>query len=179
MTARIKHPGDATYSEAPDKFNRRAFRDALGHFPTGVTIVTARATGGSAVGITANSFNSVSLSPPMVLWSLAQASPNLPVFMECTHYAVNVLAADQVALSRRFGGTHPDRFAGIDWEDGLGGVPLIAGCSAHFECRNQFRHEGGDHIIFVGLVERFARFDRPSLLFSRSRYHEVGGMVEE
>jgi flavin reductase (DIM6/NTAB) family NADH-FMN oxidoreductase RutF len=174
-----KSPDTTGNAEASGSFSHREFRDALGHFPTGVTIVTAHNTGGHAVGITANSFNSVSLDPPLVLWSLAKASPNLDAFLACTHYTVNVLAADQVALSRRFGETHPDRFSGIAWKPGLGGAPLIEGCSAHFECRNQFRHEGGDHIIFVGEVERFARFDRPSLLFSRSRYHVVGGMAED
>jgi flavin reductase (DIM6/NTAB) family NADH-FMN oxidoreductase RutF len=170
---------EPTYSEAPDKFNRRAFRDALGHFPTGVTVITTRNAAGEPVGITVNSFNSVSLGPPLVLWSLAQYSPNLPIFQECTHYAVNVLSSDQVELSRRFGSTQEDKFEGVAWEDGLGGAPLIAGCAAHFECANQFRHYGGDHIIFVGQVERFARFDKPSLVFSRSRYHHVGGMAEE
>jgi flavin reductase (DIM6/NTAB) family NADH-FMN oxidoreductase RutF len=168
-----------TYSEAPDKFNRRAFRDALGHFPTGVTIITTRAANGDPVGITVNSFNSVSLGPPLVLWSLAQFSPNLPIFQECAFFGVNVLAEDQAALSRDFGTTHPDKFAGVPWEEGLGGVPLIAGCAAHFECKNQFRHFGGDHIIFVGQVERFVKYDRPSLVFSHSRYHRVGGLAED
>jgi flavin reductase (DIM6/NTAB) family NADH-FMN oxidoreductase RutF len=172
-------PDAAGEVETSEAFSHRAFRDALGHFPTGVTVVTAHNDGGQAVGITANSFNSVSLDPPLVLWSLAKSSPNLDAFLACTHYAINVLAVDQVALSRRFGETHPDRFSGIAWQPGLGGAPLIQGCSAHFECRNQIRHEGGDHIIFVGEVERFARFDRPSLLFSRSRYHVVGGMAED
>ncbi len=168
-----------TYSEALDKFNRRAFRDALGHFPTGVTVITTRNAAGEPVGITVNSFNSVSLEPPLVLWSLAQSSPNLAIFQECAHYAINVLAADQVALSRQFGTTHPHKFEGLEWKEGLGRAPLLAGCAAHFECANQFRHYGGDHIIFVGQVERFQRFDRPSLVFSRSRYHQVGGMAED
>ena len=170
---------ERTYSEAPEKFNRRAYRDALGHFPTGVTVITTRDRDGAAVGITANSFNSVSLDPPLVIWCLALGSPNLKTFRECTHYAINVLATDQVALSRRFGDKHPDRFAGVEWKEGIGGAPLISNCSAHFECKNEFRHYGGDHIIFVGQVERFERFDRPSLVFSRSRYHVVGGMAEE
>jgi flavin reductase (DIM6/NTAB) family NADH-FMN oxidoreductase RutF len=175
-----KSSPDATDKvETSGEFNHRAFRDALGHFPTGVTIVTTRNAEGHGVGITANSFNSVSLDPPLVLWSLAKASPNLDAFLACTHYAVNILAADQATLSRRFGETHPDRFSGVAWKPGLGGAPLIQGCSAHFECRNRTRHEGGDHLIFVGAVERFARFDRPSLLFSRSRYHVVGGMAED
>ena len=168
-----------TYSEAPDKFDRRAFRDALGRFPTGVTIITTRAANGDPVGITANSFNSVSLGPPLVLWSLAQFSPNLPIFQECAFYGVNVLAEDQAALSRKFGSTQSEKFAGVVWDEGLGGAPLIAGCAAHFECRNQFRHFGGDHIIFVGQVERFQMHDRPSLVFSRSNYRRIGGPAEE
>jgi flavin reductase (DIM6/NTAB) family NADH-FMN oxidoreductase RutF len=171
--------GAPTYSEAPDKFNRRAFRDALARFPTGVTIVSARAENGDAVGITVNSFSTVSLNPPLVLWSLAQHSPTLPIFQQCTFFGVNVLAEDQVALSRRFAGKHAEKFDGVAWEEGLGGVPLIDGCAARFECRNQVRHVGGDHIIFVGLVERFVRFDRPSLVFSHSRYHRVGGLAND
>ena len=168
-----------TYSEAPDKFDRRAFRDTLAYFPTGVTIITTRAANGEPVGLTANSFNSVSLGPPLVLWSLAQYSPNLPIFQECAYFAVNILAEDQAALSRKFGSTHADKFAGIEWEEGMEGIPLLAGCAAHLECKSQFRHYGGDHIIFVGQVERFAKFDRPSLVFSHSRYHRVGGIVKD
>lgn len=187
MTARSRRPPQIatrddhrpTYSEAPDKFDRRAFRTALGHFPTGVTVITARDDLGGAVGLTVNSFNSVSLRPPLVLWSLARSSPKLNIFEQCEYYAVNVLAEGQVALSRSFGGTPHDRFAGIEWEEGLGGAPLIAACAAHFECRNEFRHQGGDHLIFVGQVERFATFGRRSLVFSHSRYHVVGGVADE
>lgn len=178
MTKKAKTRTD-TYSEAPDDFNRRAFRSALGHFPTGVTIITARAANGDAVGITINSFNTVSLNPPLVLWSLALHSPSLPVFQNCTYFGVSVLAENQVALSRQFAGTQAGKFDGVAWEEGMGGAPLIAGCAAHFECKNEFRHYGGDHIIFVGQVERFARYDRPSLVFSHGRYHRVGELAED
>ena len=171
--------GHPTYSDAPDRFDRRAFRDALGRFPTGVTIITTRAANGDAVGLTANSFNSVSLGPPLILWSLALYSPNLPVFQECRHYVVNVLAEDQAALAHRFGYSQTGKFDGVQWREGLGGAPLLDGCAAHFECRNEFRHHGGDHIIFVGQVERFESFDRASLVFARSGYHRIGKAAEE
>jgi flavin reductase (DIM6/NTAB) family NADH-FMN oxidoreductase RutF len=87
--------------------------------------------------------------------------------------------SNQVALSRNFSSTKVDRFAGIAWDPGMGGAPLLAGCAAHFECRNQVRHHGGDHIIFVGQVERYAIFDRHSLMFSRGHYHRIGRVAED
>ena len=154
----------------PTRDHGRHFRDALGAFATGVTIVTTRDPKGRDFGLTANSFNSVSLEPPMVLWSLARSARSLPAFLAATHFAVHVLAADQEALSVRFAARGADKFAGLDLERGAGKVPLLRGCSARFQCRTAFRHEGGDHVIFVGAVDSFDQSDRPALIFHGGRY---------
>ncbi len=146
------------------------FRAALGSFVTGVTIVTASDGTGHDVGVTANSFNSVSLDPPMVLWSLARKSASLPVFAAASHFAVHILAADQEALSNRFAKPAPDKFAGLEIARGAGGAPLLTGSAAQFQCRTAFQHEGADHVIFVGEVERFERSGRPPLAFHGGRY---------
>jgi flavin reductase (DIM6/NTAB) family NADH-FMN oxidoreductase RutF len=138
-------------------FTQREFRDALGSFATGVTVVTARAPDGALVGLTANSFNSVSLDPPLVLWSLARTSSTMAVFSGCTHYAVNVLSAAQVALAQQFAARGVDRFAGVGHTLGHHGVPLLSGALATFECFNRSQHVEGDHLIFVGEVEHCHR----------------------
>jgi 3-hydroxy-9,10-secoandrosta-1,3,5(10)-triene-9,17-dione monooxygenase reductase component len=148
----------------------RQFRDALGAFATGVTIVTTRDQSLHDVGLTANSFNSVSLDPPMVLWSLSKSSLSLAAFGAAKHFAVHVLAADQDHLSTLFARRGIDKFATLDIERGLGDVPLLSGCSARFECRTEFQYEGGDHVIFVGKVEKFDHFGRAPLLFHSGRY---------
>ena len=148
----------------------RRFRTALGAFATGVTIVTTRDGEGRDVGLTANSFNSVSLDPPMVLWSLARGARSLPAFLDTSHFAVHVLAADQEELSLRFAARGSEKFAGLDLERGVADIPLLRGCSARFQCRTVFRHEAGDHMIFVGEVEAFDHSDLPELLFHRGRY---------
>lgn len=148
----------------------RAFRDALGSFATGVTIVTARDADGGDVGLTASSFNSVSLDPPMILWSLARGSQSMPAFRGAGHFAVHILAADQETLSNRFAKSGTDKFTGVELERGTHGVALLTGCSARFECRTAYQYEGGDHIIFVGEVIGFEKRDRPPLLFHGGRY---------
>ena len=157
----------------PPFLDSRSLRDALGEFATGVTVVTARAAGGHPVGVTINSFASVSLDPPLILWSLGLQSPSLAVFEACSHYAVNVLAADQVELSLRFSQSQNDKFAGIDTIVGARGTPILAGCSAWFECRNELRHPGGDHIILVGHVENFARAEKSPLVFHGGQYRRL------
>ena len=148
----------------------RGFRAALGQFATGVTVVTTRAQNGDRIGLTANSFNSASLDPPMVLWSLKNDSANFGVFAEASHFAVNVLAADQVDVSQRFSREVEDRFAGLDCSEGAGRAPIIAGCAATFQCRNVHRYSGGDHAIFVGEVLDFEVNDRTPLVFHRGGY---------
>lgn len=154
-------------------FDARTFRDALGEFATGVAVVTARGADGHPVGVTINSFSSVSLEPPLVLWSLGLQSPSLAVFESCSHYAVNVLAADQTEFSQRFAQSQCDKFAGIESQTGASGVQLLPGCSAWFECRNEMRYPGGDHIILVGHVESFHREERPPLIFHGGRYRHL------
>lgn len=148
----------------------RQFRTALGAFATGVTIVTTRDADERDIGLTCNSFNSVSLDPPMVLWSLAMSARSLPAFVAASHFAVHVLSAHQEELSLRFATRGSEKFAGLAVERGAGQVPLLDGCSARFQCRTAFRHEAGDHMIFVGEVEAFDHSDLPELLFHRGRY---------
>ncbi|MCB8876694.1 flavin reductase [Acidisoma silvae] len=148
----------------------RQFRNALGSFATGVTVITARAADGSDVGVTANSFNSVSLDPPMILWSIGKNSSSLAAFMQAEHFAVHILAADQEQLSGRFAKSGTDKFAGIDIERGQGDVPLLKGAAARFQCRTAFRHEAGDHYILVGEVDAFDHDDHAPLAFHGGRY---------
>ena len=161
---------DQTYQYS---FDPRTLRDALGDFATGITVVTARAADGQPVGVTINSFASVSLEPPLVLWSLGLHSPALAVFESCSHYAINVLAADQEEFSQRFSQSQSDRFAGVAWNVGAGGTPILPGCCAWFECRNELRYPGGDHLILVGHVEGFQRIEKPPLIFHRGRYRTL------
>ena len=175
-TSRPPHARAAMTEAHPDArtpaFTAREFRAALGMFATGVTIVTARNADGTPVGLTANSFNSVSLQPPLVLWSLSRAAASLPVFRAGSHYAINVLAADQKALAERFATRGVDRFAGLDVLDGAGGAPLIAGAAAHFECFNRSRYDEGDHVIFIGEVERCShRSGASPLLYHGGRFY--------
>ncbi len=148
----------------------KQFRKALGAFATGVTVVTARGSDGKDVGLTANSFNSVSLDPPMVLWSLDKKSSNRDAFMQTDHFAVHILSLDQEAVSNQFARSGNDRFAGLDVERGVHNIPLLGGCSARFECRTTYRYEGGDHVIFVGEVVSFESFERAPLVFHSGRY---------
>ena len=153
-------------------FSALEFRAALGMFATGVTVVTACTATGELVGLTANSFNSVSLDPPLVLWSLSQRSLSLDAFRTGSHYAINVLAADQHELALRFATPLSDRWDGVDWTPGVAGAPLITGAMAHFECFNKSRYEEGDHVIFVGQVEQVAhRPEATPLLFHGGRFY--------
>jgi flavin reductase (DIM6/NTAB) family NADH-FMN oxidoreductase RutF len=141
-------------------------------FATGVTIVTARAANGRLVGLTANSFNSVSLDPPLVLWSLSHAAASMAVFSSGSHYAINILAADQQELARRFATKDTDRWAGVQFAEGAGGAPLLAGAAATFECFNRSRYDEGDHVIFVGEVEHCThRAGASPLLFHGGKYY--------
>lgn len=147
-----------------------ALRNALGQYATGVAIVTTVDDQGRPTGLTVNSFASVSLDPPLVLWSLALTSACVAAFETCSHFAVNVLTVEQVAISNRFAMTGADKFAGIAWSPGLGGAPILSGVGAVFECRNEARHPGGDHTIFIGRVERFSHDELAPLLFHAGRY---------
>lgn len=148
----------------------KQFRNALGAFTTGVTIVTTCDQQGHDVGLTVNSFNSVSLDPPLVLWSLARNSASLPAFVNGKYFAVHILAADQEPLSNLFAQRGADKFSGQKLVRGHGGIPLLDGCSARFECKQAFKYDGGDHEIFIGEVLTFENFGRPPLVFQGGKY---------
>ncbi len=161
-----------------------SFRQALGHFATGVTIVTTRDENGEYIGVTANSFNSVSMDPPLVLWSLDKRTHSLKVYETAEHFVVNVLAADQVSLSKRFATSGvKDKFRGVSFAEGVGGAPILAGCAAYFQCKKSFVYEGGDHLILVGEVVTFEASGRSGLVFHKGSYavsqpHPVIGVTQ-
>lgn len=153
------------------RFDLRDYRSALGQFATGVTVVTALAPDGHKLGLTANSFTSVSLDPPLVSWCPAKKSPSLPDLDAATHFAVNVLAADQHHLSRQFATSGADKFAGVATTEGIHGLPLIDGAIARFQCRTVRRIDAGDHVIFLGEVERYDAAGGQPLVFHSGYYH--------
>ncbi|RFO96019.1 peptidase [Rhodoferax lacus] len=155
---------------APQTFDPKDFRRALGMFATGVTIVTAHAADGAPVGVTANSFNSVSISPPLVLWSLAKSARSLDSFTSAGHWNVHILAEDQVDMSNLFARAGEDKFSGLQLDPSPSQAPLLQACSARFQCRTMFQYEGGDHIIFVGEVIGYDRSERPPLLYVTGGY---------
>jgi len=148
----------------------RDFRNALGTYATGVTVITAAAADGKPYGLTCNSFASVSLNPPLVLWSLVIFSQGMTIFQNASHFAVNVLGASQQALATKFATSSPDKFAGVDWKPGLGNAPILADSVANFQCRAADRYYGGDHVIFLGAVEAYAYNRQEPLLFARGGY---------
>jgi len=150
----------------------RAFRRCLGQFATGVTIMTTQY-GDRRAGLSVNSFSALSLDPPLVLWSIKKESGSWPVFRQAGHFAVNVLASGQVDLSNRFATAEVDKFAQVAWSPGLRGDPLLHGAIAHLECELVHVHEGGDHFVLVGCVQRYARFAGEPLLFAQGRYAVV------
>jgi flavin reductase (DIM6/NTAB) family NADH-FMN oxidoreductase RutF len=155
----------------------RRLRTALGGFATGVTIVTCRDAQGEPVGLTVNSFNALSLEPPMVLWSLRLASPSLAAFDAATHFAINVLAESQVELSRRFASTLPAKFDEGLWGQGIAGVPLLAGCAASFECERASHQVTGDHRLYLGRVLAATSQSVPPLVYHGGRYHLLGEIL--
>lgn len=153
----------------------RALRASLGQFATGVAIATARDGDGRRAGVTINSFGSVSLAPPLVLWSLAAAASSRPVFEATPQHAINVLAAGQEPLARRFATRLADRFAGVVLREGPFGTLLIDGALAQFVCRVRDRRQLGDHVLFVSEVVHHRRAPGKPLLFHASRYWAIGG----
>lgn len=148
----------------------RDFCNALGTYGTGVTIITATAADGKPYGITCNSFASVSLNPPLVLWSLGVYSSSLTVFQSASHFTVHVLGTSQQALANKFAKSSEDKFTGVDWTPGLGNAPVLAESVANFQCRSVNRYYGGDHVIFLGAVEAYAYNAKEPLLFARGTY---------
>jgi flavin reductase (DIM6/NTAB) family NADH-FMN oxidoreductase RutF len=161
----------------PSELDLRELRHAFGMFATGVTIVTTCTPEGHPIGLTCNSFASVSLKPPLVLWSLSLYSPNLQAFLQAPCFAVNILACDQFEVSRRFSSPVRDRFEGVGWSGGENGVPLIPGVAAHIQCRNETRHYSGDHVILIGQVVRYQYRDVEPLIFSRGLYRSLGACL--
>lgn len=152
----------------------RALRSALGHFATGVTVVSAVDDGGHWLGLTVNSFNALSLDPPLVLWSLRRESPSAPAFQAGRRFAVNVLGEQQMDISRRFASRARDRFAAGEWRLGVHGAPLLAGAAAAFECELQSRQAAGDHWLFIGRV--LACHEQPvaPLVYQGGQYRRLG-----
>ncbi|HKT62275.1 flavin reductase family protein [Burkholderia sp. 22313] len=169
---------DTTVS-CPPVLDPLQLRAAFGQFPTGVTVITTRSPDGRKVGLTANSFSSLSLDPPLVLWSLRKVAPSRPDFVAATHFAINILAHDQIELSRRFATPSADKFDGVPHRDAqAGGVPCLDGASARFVCRNVGHYEGGDHLLFIGQIEEFAAFGHAPLVFHAGQYHAISAHPE-
>ena len=168
----MRRPGGQK-PEASLDFSERELRDALGCFPTGVTVVTTTTPAGP-LGITASSFASVSLAPPLVLWSPARRSNRFAAFEAATHFAVHILAAEQQEIAEHFARTGRD-FDRIEYEAGLGDVPILADFAARLECRHAAQYDGGDHLIVVGEVLRLSRSPRPPLLYHWGSYHRLTG----
>lgn len=165
--------------ETSATFEARQLRDVLGTFVTGVTVVTTRDGQGASHGVTANSFSSVSLDPPLVLWSQSVSSRSHPAFLESEHFTINILADDQIALSNHFAKTRDDKFNGIAHAPGIGGTPVLDGVAAHLECTKVAAYPGGDHVVFIGRVERIAQSGRRPLAFGSGKYmvayaHDLG-----
>ena len=158
---------------APVVIDPAELRRCLGSFVTGVTVITALGEDGAPVGMTANSFNSVSLDPPLIVWSLRTNARSFPVYSTAKRFVVNILSEDQVEVSNRFAKSGPDRFDGVAWSKGIDGVPLIDGCSAHLECRTEATYPGGDHLLFLGRVERIVNASLKPLAFGSGKYMVV------
>ena len=148
------------------------YRRVLGCFATGVAVVTALDSSGRKTGMTINSFNSVSLKPPLVLWSIDRESGNFETFMAANNFAVHVLNKDQQAMCERFASRGADKFEGLECETGIAGVPLLPDYSALFECTAEHRYDGGDHVILVGRVQSFEDRKTNPLIFYRGRFME-------
>ncbi len=164
----------AAHAAKPASIEPKHFREVLGSFATGVVVVTTLGDGGRPVGLTVNSFNSVSLDPPLVLWSLALEAPSLAAFRAHDFFAINILAEDQEFLSKRFSTPAENKFSDVGFDPGATGVPLLRGTAAALECRTFARYPGGDHEIYVGEVK--AVFDRghPPLVFHRGVFRRLG-----
>ncbi len=153
-----------------DKLDSRELRNVLGCFGTGVTVVTTLDNDGQKVGLTANSFSSVSLDPPIVLWSLSKQSKSVNAFMQSSRFVINVLSMEQLPLSKQFSQPLDDRFIGVSSSEGLGSLPVLNDCAANIECRAVSSQEVGDHILFLGQIERYNYLEKETLLFCNGAY---------
>jgi len=160
-----------------DVVTPRALRNALGRYTTGVAIITCMDADGSPVGLTANSFSSLSLDPPLVLWSLRSQSSQMAAFSQAQHFAINVLAEAQVELSRRFSSSTLDRFTEGAWAPGIGGAPVLSACVAVFECETASQQPAGDHVLFIGRVLAVLEAQLPPLVFQAGHYRLLGEVL--
>ena len=163
------HPAevDATLME------RAKLRRAMGRFATGVTVVTTCSPDGKLEGVTSNSFSTVSLEPPLVLWSLARRARSFQGFAASSHFVINILGLDQLDVSRHFAAPRADKLSGVDHRSGHGGCPVLAGTIAHFECKKESTIDGGDHAIFIGRVLHVNFRDGEPLIFAGGDYHRA------
>jgi flavin reductase (DIM6/NTAB) family NADH-FMN oxidoreductase RutF len=157
-------------AEETARFDVRDLRRAFGQYTTGVTVVTARDESGRPWGMTANSFTSVSLNPPLVLWAAAKSSPSLPAFVAADRFAVNVLASDQHHLSRQFATSGAEKFDGVDLVSDPSDVPVLEGVVAHFVCRTTQKVDAGDHVVIFGEVESYDAPGGEPLVFHSGAY---------
>lgn len=155
------------------RIDPKAFRRALGNFATGVTVITAQDDKGNRVGVTANSFNSVSLDPALILWSIDKRSRSQDVFLEASHFTVNILSVDQINVSNNFARPVEDKFAEMRFTEGAGGSAIIEQCAAHFECELYQTIDAGDHIILIGKVIAFSDNGKAPLLYHQGTYSAV------
>jgi len=151
-------------------FEARALREALGAFVTGVTVITTQDERGTPHGLTANSFNTVSLQPPLILWSQSRQAGSYTVFQRAAEFAISILAEDQFAVSSRFASRHENKFEGVEVDRTFCGLPVIAGSSAWLHCRTVSQVDGGDHTIYIGEILKVARSARRPLVFGRGQY---------
>ncbi len=179
-TAAACQAAPAMPDPAPQAFDPLQLRRAFGSFGTGVTVISTLGAGGRLVGVTANSFSSVSLDPPIVLWSLNRRSPSLSAFDHSGRFVVNVLALEQAALSRRFASPlqHPasDKFAGLAYRRTPHGLPVLDACAATFDCSIEQRLDVGDHVLYLGRVEAFEHHRRAGLLVCQGHYAQGVGL---
>lgn len=154
-------------------FDPREYRSALGRFATGVTIVTTCDSAGAPVGVTANSFTSVSLDPPLVLWSLARTSRSLDAFAQGIGFAIHILGEAQQDLALRFAARAADKFSECSWRAGANGVPLLDDCLARIECTTTHQHDGGDHVILLGRVDAFHHGEGAPLVFYAGQFGRI------
>lgn len=160
-------------SNQTTEFDSKAFRRALGNFATGITVITATTPDGEQAGVTANSFNSVSLDPALILWSIDKRSGSCEVFEKASHFAVNILAADQIDVSNHFARPNDDKFADIQYSKGLGNAALLPDCAATFQCESYQTLDGGDHWILIGKVVAFEDSGRAPLVYHQGSYSVV------
>ncbi len=172
-TADLTIDGESGLDPSTSAEARRSFRDALGQFCTGVTAVTTISPDNEWVGITANSFNSLSLDPPLILWSIARTTPSFDLFGTGDPFVVNVLSAEQEELAMQFAQSGADKFKNVKTHPGLRGIPIIDGCVAYLECDVEARHPGGDHDIIVGRVRRVFNLSKAPLLFHGGAFHSL------